>query len=305
MIDVFLGRLLRRNGVPYVELDNHESTHVSFRDGVKLSTHVSLPYKEICLSTSGLDSQLRALTVVVEDQKGVLAEISNFLGKEDIDIGQCGYFTIGAIGVSESVFRHSTPPGVMATATQMAKIFERLDELQYVRKAYPQSVNDIMPFLDTLHKCDGLSEVSGRRIKLASGSFEKLELSDAKHLSVVTSYMRFPMIIIKTLPDPESIAFVGADLTDKPLVLGPFCDSIKDFVNILGFTTDYIPALSSDPPNKSRIRIFCRITERNKSWEDIRTKLLGINAKHHRNLVDVESVQVMPITEYERLAFRD
>lgn len=305
MIDVFLGRLLLKDGTPWLELDDHESSHVSFQDGVKLCTHANMPYREIYLSTSDLDSQLRALTVVVEDQQGVLAEISDFLGKEGIDIDQCGYFTIGASGVSESVFRHSTTPGVMATATQMAKIFEELGKLQYVRKVYPQSVNDIMPFLDTLQRCDGLSEVSKRQIKLTPSILEKLKLKDTKHLCIVTSYMRFPMIIIKILDDSRNIAFIGADLTHEPLVLGPFCDSIKDLVNIIGLSIDYIPAPSNGSPNRVRTRIFSRITGRNKSCEDVRAKLMGINDKHHRNLIDIKSVKVIPITEYERQAFKN
>lgn len=305
MIDVFLGRLLLRDGTPSLELDNHESSHVGFQDGVKLYTHANSPYKEIYLSTSDLDSQLRALTIVVEDQQGVLAEISNFLGKEDIDISQCGYFTIGASGVSESIFRHSTTPGVVATATQMAKIFERLGKLQYIRKVYPQSINEIMPFLDTLPRCDGLSEISGRRIKLTPGVLEKLELRNTKHLCIVTGYMRFPMMIVKMLADPENVAFIGADLTHEPLVLGPFCDSMKDLVNIIGLSIDHIHAPPDGSPNKVRTRIFCRITDRGKSCGDIKAKLVGINDRYHRSLVNVESVKVIPITEYERQEFKD
>jgi len=304
MIDIFLGRLLTEKDVLTIELDTHKSGHVSFQQGVKLLTYIDRDYKEVFLSASNLDSQLRALTIVVEDQQGVLTAIAGCLGNEKIDITECGYFAIGSIGVNESIFRHSTSPtGVMTTEIQMATISRKLKDLQWVRQVYPQSVNEILPILDNLHKCDGSSQVVGRKLKLAPGSLEELGLGEGEHLCIVTSYMRFPMIIIRILSDLQNISFIGADIADKPLTLAHFCDSIKEDVNIIGLSVHHIPTTTRDQLNKARVRIFCKISGQ-ASCEQVKTKILGINS-NNRTLVDVESLQVINIDEYAKLAFKD
>jgi len=175
--------------------------------------------------------------------------------------------------------------------------------MQWVSQVYPQSVNEILPILDNFHRCDGFSQVLGRQLKLAPGSLEELEMSEGECFCIVTSYMRFPMIIIKMLSTPNNIAFVGADIADRPLSLGLFCESIKDVVNIDGLSVHHMPASSTDQPNKARIRIFCRISDQ-VNCDQVRAKILGINSRTHI-LVDAGSLQVMPIKEYAKIAFGD
>ncbi len=218
--------------------------------------------KELYLCLIPLDRPIMAVTFLGVDEPGVIADIASVFGKNDENITHFASFAMGGSSVTELIFQHPKPiergsiRDLFTEAWQ--KIEEELNKLKTLSDINEQFLYNIIPAIMTNPPLR--IPVMESKLPLIPLALDQLELKKhektREYFVLLTSYVRFPILVAKFLPNPHRIVEISIDVSHEPNVLGPICESLREKTNIFSGNLRYHSDVKSPKKAKARLLLY-------------------------------------------------
>ena len=311
------------NGGRFITIPEVIQTVFPIKEGRKFLSYANATDSELYVSLQQLDIPLGAAMVFGPNKEGVMAAIAGAFGDRDLNITALSSFGIGKASMTELIAQEHKSVSSDRKQERPSEPKEKEDEHKvpgFIGK-FEEAVKDLHDKGFTVHAQELARVFSGITLlpketpitvekhtgtelidlKIDDLVMDQLNLQTDKEYDVLmTYYMRFPILVIKFVTQPDSFIQVTARIHDNPNVLGRICAHLKTTVNFYFGTVYFNDAVvASAMRHKATVELYGNLlvggTKRN-----VENALLSVNQVSREDLIDPDSITVRLVSEIGR-----